>query len=293
MAQLGRASSARSASSALHALALRPDGRIVVAGRGTDVAGGGQAVLARLTVGGALDPAFGRGGVMRTQVGAGIKRRAPESSARAIAVTPDGRTLVTGSNSLGAAFTLRLAASGELDCGYGSQGEGAAFGATLPPRPADASVDGAFAVLAQPDGAYVGAGRRPGGGLLLGRVTGGPGGAGTADLRPIVRTVGARYLGGGRAVVYGAVLANCSAAEVRFVASPGTGSGRPISSRPWPVPGRFGPQLVCGYVRGLKRGRTYRVRIASTRRGGPVGATRGLRAVRTSRAKPRAQAGCH
>jgi uncharacterized delta-60 repeat protein len=290
--QLGRGSAARPASSALHALALRPDGRVVVAGRGTDVAGGGQAVLARLTVGGALDATFGRAGIVRTQAGAPIKQRAPESSARAIAFTPDGRTLVTGSNSLGAGFTLRLAPSGELDCGYGSQGEGAAFGATLPLRPADPSLDGAFGVLAQPDGAYVAAGRLPGGGLLLGRITGGPGGAGAPNLHPLLRTVGARYLGGGRAVVYGAVLANCSAADVRFVASPGTGGGRPISSRPSPVPGRFGTQLVCGYVRGLKPGRTYRVRIASTRPRGPAGATRVLRAVKTSRAKPHPQEGC-
>ncbi len=290
--QLGRASAARAAGSVLHALALRPDGRLVVAGRGTDVMGSGQVVLARLIAGGGLDATFGRKGIVRAQLSPAIKPRTPESSARAIALTADGRTLVTGSNSLGGAFTMRLMPSGELDCGYGSQGEGAGFGATLPSRPGDPASDGAFGVLAQPDGAYVGAGRLPGGGLLLARVLGGPGGPGSSNLRPFVRTVGARYLGGGRAVVYGAVLANCSAAEVRMVASPATGRGRALSSRPWPVAGRYGPQIVCGYVRGLKPGRTYRVRIDSTRPRRASGATRVLRAVKVGRANPRLQEGC-
>ena len=85
LVQLGRASAARAAGSVLHALAVRPDGRLVVAGRGTDVMGAGQVVLARLTAGGALDASFGRAGVVRAQLGAAIKQRPPESSARAIA----------------------------------------------------------------------------------------------------------------------------------------------------------------------------------------------------------------
>ena len=291
--QLGRASAARAAGTVLHALALRPDGRLVLAGRGTDVAGGGQAVLARLTPGGALDPSFGRAGVVRTQPSAAIKQRPPESSARAIATTADGTTFVTGSNSLGGAFTLRLGTSGRLDCGYGTLGEGAGLSTTLA-RAGDPAADGAFGVLAQPDGAYVGAGRLPGGGLLLARVTGGPPNAGqTPARRPGLRTLGARYLGGGRAVVYGAVLANCSAADVRFVAAASRRGGRAITSRFHRVSGAFGQQVVCAQLRGLTPGRTYRVRIDSRQTRGPVGGTRVLRAVKTSRAKPHPQEGCH
>ena len=217
--QLGHASAARPARSALHAVAVLPGGAVVVAGRGTDVAGHGQVVLARFTIGGRLDEAFGRGGIVRTQVSGAIKDRPQESLARAIAPTADGNVLVTGSTSLGGAFTLRTAPSGRLDCGYGTLGGGAGFNPLIL-RSGDAAQDGAFGVLAQPDGHYVAAGRLPGGGVLLGRVLGGPSAtAQTPARRPGLRTLGARYLGRGRAVVYGAVLANCSSTTVRFVAS--------------------------------------------------------------------------
>lgn len=292
LVQLGRASAARAAGSVLHALALWPDGRLVVAGRGTDVMGSGQVVLARFTAGGALDASFGRAGVVRSQPSAAIKSRPPESSARAIAATADGMTFVTGSNSLGGAYTMRLAPNGRLDCGYGTLGEGAGLSTTLQ-RTGSAAADGAFGVLAQPDGAYVGAGRLPGGGLLLGRVTGGPSGRGQIPARrPGLRTLGARYLGGGRAIAYGGVLANCSTADVRFVASPVSAGGRAISTPLRQVSGAFGAQIVCAQLRGLTPGHSYRVRIDSRQTRGPVGGTRVLRAVRTGAAQPRPQEGC-
>ena len=282
--QLGRASAARPASSSLHALAQRPDGTLLAAGRGTDVAGNGQVVLARFTVGGKLDTSFGRAGVVRTQVSAAIKERPPESLARAIAHTADGNVLVTGSNALGGAFTLRTTASGRLDCAYGTLGQGSSLSSTFPVQPGDPSDDGAFGVLAQPDGNYIAAGRLPRGGLLLGRVLGGPSiGGQTPARRPGLRTLGARYLGKGRGVVYGAVLANCSAATVRFVASLARGGGRPITTRPQHVSGAYGIQVVCAPLRGLRPGRTYRVRIDSRQTRGAVGGTRLLRAVAAAR----------
>jgi uncharacterized delta-60 repeat protein len=290
---LGRASAARPASSSLNALAVTPDGAAIVAGRGTDVAGNDQAVLARVTTGGRLDATYGRAGVVRTQPSAAIKPRTPQSSARAIAATADGTTFVTGSNSLGGAFTLRLGPAGRLDCAYGTLGEGAGLSTTFPGARGDPATDGAFGVVAQPDGAYAGAGRLPGGGLLLGRVTGGPPGAGqTPARRPGLRTLGARYLGGGRAVVYGAVLADCGAADVRFVAGPAARRARALTTRYQRVSGAFGRQIVCARLRGLTPGRTYRVRIDSKQTRGPVGGTRVLRAVKPSRAKPHLQEGC-
>ena len=86
---------------------VRPDGSVLVAGRGTDVQGNDQVVLARLNAGGRLDAGYGRGGVVRTQVSGAIKDRPARSVARAIAPTADGTVLVTGSTSLGGAFTLR------------------------------------------------------------------------------------------------------------------------------------------------------------------------------------------
>jgi uncharacterized delta-60 repeat protein len=293
LVQLGRASAARPAASQLHALARRPDGTLLAAGRGTDVAGGGQVVLAQVDETGDLDPRFGRGGVVRTQVSGAIKTRQPESVARAIAPTADGNALLTGSNSLGGAFTLRTRSDGRLDCAYGTLGQGAGFSSALGGA-GDPATDGAFGVLAQPDGSYVAAGRLPRGGLLLGRVLGGPSvGGQTPARRPGLRTLGARYLGHGRAVVYGAVLANCSAANVRFVASPTRRAGavRPITNRLQRVSGAYGIQVVCGSLRGLRPGRTYRVRIDSTQTRGPVGGTRLLRAV-ASRRRALPQEGC-
>ncbi len=291
MVQLGRASAARAAASAVYALAERPDGTLLVAGRGTDVAGNGQVVLARFTAAGALDPGYGRGGVVRTQVSAAIKDRPAESAARAIAPTADGNVLVTGANSLGGAFSLRTSASGRLDCGYGSLGQGAGFGTTPAPRRGDPSADGAFGVLAQPDGNYVAAGRAPGGGLLVARVLGGLGGGAQAPARrPVLRTLSTRYLGRGRAVVYGAVLHNCAAATVRFVASP-SGGGRATATRYARVSGAYGPQVVCAVLRGLRPGRAYRTRIDSRQTRGAVGGTRLLRTVPTGR-RALPQEGC-
>ena len=88
------------------------------------------------------------------------------------------------------------------------------------------------------------------------------------------------------------MLANCATADVRFVASPVTGRGRAVSTPLRRVSGGFGPQIVCAQLRGLIPGRTYRVRIDSRQTRGPVGGTRTLRAVKTSRAKPRPQEGC-
>jgi hypothetical protein len=114
-------------------------------------------------------------------------------------------------------------------------------------------------------------------------VLGGPGaGAPAPPVRPGLRTLGARYLGHGRGVVYGAVLADCAAATVRFVASP-SGAGRAVTTRSVRVSGAYGPQLVCATVRGLRRGRTYRVRIESRQTRGAVGGRRVLRAVPTGR----------
>lgn len=290
--QLGHRSAARPARSSLHALTVRPDGSALVAGGATDVAGNDQVALARVTADGRLDTSFGRAGVVRTQVSGASRARdgRPQSLARAIAPTVDGNMLVTGSSSLGGAFTMRATASGRLDCGYGTLGRGAAFGAPVL-RPGDPATDGAFGVLAQPDGHYVATGRLPGGGLLVGRVLGGSAAAPQPPARrPALRTLGARYLGEGRAVVYGAVLANCSAATVRFVASPSArhSRGRPITTRSRRVSGAYGSQVVCAIVRGLRPGRTYRVRIGARQ---AVGAARSLRAVPTGR-RALPQEGC-
>ena len=103
-------------------LALRPDGRILVAG--TAFAHGTTSdtfALACFTPAGKLDLSFGNDGLVETQVGAS------GAAVQALALQPDGRILVAGT-----AFSngptdddfalVRYTADGRLDTGFGSGG---------------------------------------------------------------------------------------------------------------------------------------------------------------------------
>ncbi|HEV2293860.1 MAG TPA: hypothetical protein VGR35_08380 [Tepidisphaeraceae bacterium] len=105
-----------------YALAIQPDGKIVVAGkanlpRGDGKFGGGIGV-ARYLPEGSLDPSFGGGdGLVTVQVG-------PLSYARSIILQPDGKIVLAGSAHADtrvsdSAFALaRLDAEGRLDAGF-------------------------------------------------------------------------------------------------------------------------------------------------------------------------------
>ena len=73
------------------ALAVQPDGRIVVAGlRGGGVVGSGDTLLLRLTPNGQLDPSFGAGGET-------IASASPAADlANGLALQPDGRPVIAG-----------------------------------------------------------------------------------------------------------------------------------------------------------------------------------------------------
>lgn len=94
------------------ALALQPDGKIVVAGYATfnDYA----FALVRLTATGQLDAGFGSGGIVTT---------APsfQSQGRSLALQPDGKIVVGGASNFGFAL-LRYLADGSLDTTFGSGG---------------------------------------------------------------------------------------------------------------------------------------------------------------------------
>lgn len=100
------------------ALALEPDGRILVAGEavgtGTDYA------LLRLTPQGALDPSFDGDGIALTTLSL-----SGNDAAYGIALQPDGRILATGSSWDGAKTVFSVArfdSTGQLDPGYGDSG---------------------------------------------------------------------------------------------------------------------------------------------------------------------------
>ena len=75
----------------VHALALQPDGKIVVAGLAENGSNDDVAVL-RYNANGTLDGGFGSGGIVTTGVGSS------HDNAEAVAIQPDGRILVAGSS---------------------------------------------------------------------------------------------------------------------------------------------------------------------------------------------------
>ena len=102
------------------AITLQPDGRIIVAGQTMVL--GEQPVrnafaLARYGVDGALDPTFGSGGIVTTDVGAA-------DELLAVAVDADGRIVAAGTTGApGGAYALaRYAADGALDAAFGDGG---------------------------------------------------------------------------------------------------------------------------------------------------------------------------
>jgi uncharacterized delta-60 repeat protein len=101
------------ASARITALDVLPDGRLVAAGRGTNVNGRDQVVLARYTANGNADPAFGSGGFR-------FDRQA--SSPNDVEVTADGKLVVTGVNGFNGGGLLRYLADGSRDPAFGLGG---------------------------------------------------------------------------------------------------------------------------------------------------------------------------
>ncbi len=120
------------------AMALQPDGRIVmVGGTFTDF------ILARFDANGNLDPTFGDGGLVTTDM---IPDQQEE--ALAVVVQPDGRIVVAGYSGFDATVALaRYEPDGSLDATFGVDGR------------VTGQVSGrVYAVTLQPDGAIVVAG---------------------------------------------------------------------------------------------------------------------------------------
>jgi uncharacterized delta-60 repeat protein len=101
------------------AMALAPDGRIVVAGGCHDPAGPGPIYLARLEADGGPDRAFGDAGTVLLQV-----RR--YGTANAVTVVPDGRIVIAGTaeepNSDSEVILARYLPEGRLDPSFGDAG---------------------------------------------------------------------------------------------------------------------------------------------------------------------------
>src|SRR5882724_648077 len=122
------------------AVALQPDGRVVVAGGSANAL-----ALARYRTSGALDGSFGVGGEVLTNLGT-------TAQANALVVQPDGKLVAAGvtDDGTGGRFVLvRYMPSGALDATFGS---GGAVTTAL------GSDDAAMALVLEPDGKLVAAG---------------------------------------------------------------------------------------------------------------------------------------
>lgn len=99
------------------AVAIDGAGRIVATGSGED----GDFILARYTADGALDPSFGDGGLVRTDVG-----RGPYAyGAAGITIEPDGKIVAAGGSGgfqSGDFVLARYNPDGSLDPGFGNAG---------------------------------------------------------------------------------------------------------------------------------------------------------------------------
>jgi uncharacterized delta-60 repeat protein len=123
------------------AVAIQPDGKLVVAGR-TNIAGNTVFALARYDPTGGLDPTFGTGGLVTTDFGS-------TDQAFAVVLQADGK-IVTAGRRGSDVIVARHNADGSLDTVFGSNGRVITnFGAT----------EQALALVLQPDGKIVVAGR--------------------------------------------------------------------------------------------------------------------------------------
>ena len=130
------------------AVALQPDGKILLAGLSSNGTNNDFA-LARYTATGALDTGFGGGdGLVTTPIGTG------EDEAFGVLLQPDGKIVAVGRSSNGTNNDFALAryeADGILDTGFGG-GDG------LVTTPVGTGTDDAYAVALQPDGKIIAAG---------------------------------------------------------------------------------------------------------------------------------------
>ena len=146
-----------------HAMALQPDGKIVLAGgsiRNNSNDGSGQNIaVARVNPDGTLDPSFGTDGWVRTNHNEGFGGSVER--ARGVVVYPDGRIAVAGETrgQLTIEFDIILArytTNGAPDTSFGPNGNGVVITEIHPD--ASESEDHAFDLLLQPDAKLVAAG---------------------------------------------------------------------------------------------------------------------------------------
>lgn len=126
-----------------HGVALQPDGKIVAVGGSTDWGGNGQWAAARYLPDGSLDPSFGEGGKVLTEIDVDAIE-----TAQAVLVQPDGRILAGGSSG-GVWSLVRWDSAGVPDPGFGGDGRvTTTFGPTCCHGVADIALQGDGRIVA-------------------------------------------------------------------------------------------------------------------------------------------------
>jgi uncharacterized delta-60 repeat protein len=132
-----------------NAVAIQPDGKILLAGYAYTGGSGGDMAVVRVDAAGALDPSFGTGGLVTLPAGV-------QSLAYAVALQPDGAIVVGGGSFVAAdvfEYDFRVArllpADGALDGSFGTGG------VVVTPS---AGTIGVSSLALQPDGSIVAAG---------------------------------------------------------------------------------------------------------------------------------------
>jgi uncharacterized delta-60 repeat protein len=129
----GSAGSAAAPDAGTGAMAVQPDGKIIYTGTATAPDGGTEWEVSRFTANGVLDPTFGKGGSVTTEILNPAPTTITFESPHAVLVQPDGKILVLGAvqnfggyRGAGSFFeqaVVRYSANGALDAGFGTGGE--------------------------------------------------------------------------------------------------------------------------------------------------------------------------
>jgi uncharacterized delta-60 repeat protein len=132
------------------AVAVQPDGKILVGGYLSGLSGGTEFAVARYLPDGALDPSFGNGGLVTTCVCSSFGN-GPESVG-AIVVLPDGKIVAIGDGDRWIEL-VRYNPNGSLDTSFGTGGISPDPNSTAYPPPGLSG--GVFGAVLQPDGKIV------------------------------------------------------------------------------------------------------------------------------------------
>jgi uncharacterized delta-60 repeat protein len=117
-------------------VAVQPDGKIVVVGTTTESGNTfpfTEFSVARLTVAGSLDPSFGNGGIVLTDLSPSGSPGTLDAGATTVLIQPDGRIVVGGrAHGPDDLALARYATNGQLDPSFGTGGEVVVTGPSLP-----------------------------------------------------------------------------------------------------------------------------------------------------------------